>query len=154
MLKVANGIFFTMLLSLYNFDRLFFSWKQRVGGQRLATRSPPLEITANLGRRGCTVLKTMQGEKSMKKNKTNHLATLTMFRQSQILKSSGCLVLVRTIQSYLVPWAAKGSTIPLCRLGIKVLLEIKIHAHIRSCMAILCILFGWQFLTLKINFTF
>ena len=65
-----------------------------------------------------------------------------MFRKSLILKPSGCLVLVRTIQSYLAPWAAKGSTIPLCRLAkFKILLEMKIHAHIYSCMAILCILF-------------
>ena len=78
---------------------------------------------------------------------------LQYLRQSLILKPSGCLVLVRTIQSYLAPWAAKGSTIPLCRLAkFKILLEMKIHAHIYSCMAILCILFVWQFLTLKINF--
>ena len=56
-----------------------------------------------------------------------------MFRQSQILKPSGCLALVRTIQSYLVPWAAKGSTTPLCRLGkLKILLGMKTHSHIYS----------------------
>ena len=90
----------------------------------------------------------------MKRRRDKPSWTLTMFRKSLILKPSGCLVLVRTIQSYLAPWAAKGSTIPLCRLAkFRILFEMKIHAHIYSCMAILCTLFVWQFLTLKINLT-
>ena len=83
-------------------------------------------------------------------NEKKKRQTILNIDNVQTITNSKTLRLLGPGQDYsklLGSMGGQGLYHPFMQVEIKILLEMKIHARICSCMAILCILFGLQFLT-------